>query len=177
MSLDQLVEPSNITSGTLSTESGPIVMSNPPHPSSQLKTQTIEAENLDQLREIFTSTGLAIQSADAGRGAGPDVENIPGSAEELNEEHLSSLEQATRAYLNNGAELPDSIKELVSQIRGSITVQAYVAQDIVVTPTNPWIISGQGPVVIQVNKVTVQPGGQIQVLTDASITIAELIKQ
>lgn len=52
-----------------------------------------------------------------------------------------------------------------------------VAQDVVVTPSNPLIISGSGPVQVAYNKVTIQPGGQIKVLTTADIKIAELIKQ
>lgn len=52
-----------------------------------------------------------------------------------------------------------------------------VAADVVVTPANPLIISGSGPVQVSYNKVTIQPGGQIKVLTTADIRIAELIKQ
>lgn len=52
-----------------------------------------------------------------------------------------------------------------------------VAADVVVTPANPLIISGSGPVQVSYNKVTIQPGGQIKVLTTADIKIAELIKQ
>ncbi|WKL48412.1 hypothetical protein Q1W71_01265 [Flavobacterium pectinovorum] len=51
-----------------------------------------------------------------------------------------------------------------------------VAVDVVVTPTNPLIISGSGPVQVSYNKVTIQPGGQIKVLTTADIRIAELVK-
>jgi hypothetical protein len=150
-------------------------MSNPPQPNSQLKTQAIEFENLDKLKEIFATSELAVKSGDNSY-ANFNIENLPGSPEELNEDHLENLGQAARAFLNDTADLPDSVKELVTKIHGPITIQAYVAQDIVVTPENPWIISGQGPVGVEVNKVTVHPGGQIKVLTDASITIAELIK-
>lgn len=52
-----------------------------------------------------------------------------------------------------------------------------VAQDVVVTPSNPLVISGSGPVQVTYNRVTIQPGGQIKVLTTADIRIAELIKQ
>jgi hypothetical protein len=52
-----------------------------------------------------------------------------------------------------------------------------VAQDVVVTPSNPLVISGSGPVQVVYNKVTILPGGQIKVLTTADIRIAELIKQ
>lgn len=51
-----------------------------------------------------------------------------------------------------------------------------VAADVVVTPANPLIISGSGPVQVSYNKVTIQPGGQIKVLTTADIRIAELVK-
>lgn len=112
MNLDDLIDFVNVPGASLSTESEPVIMSNPPQLGSQLTSQAIGVKDLDDLKEIYGSTG----------------------------------------------------------------VQAYVIQDILVTPANPWIISGPGPVVVKAGKVTVQPGGQIQVLTDASIKIAELIK-
>jgi hypothetical protein len=52
-----------------------------------------------------------------------------------------------------------------------------VAADIVVTPGNPLIITGAGPVKVAYGKVTIQPGGQILVYTAADITIDTLIKE
>ena len=52
-----------------------------------------------------------------------------------------------------------------------------VAPDVVVTPANPLVISGSGPVSVSFGKVTIEPGGQIKVLTTADIKINELIKK
>lgn len=61
--------------------------------------------------------------------------------------------------------------------KSSPKVAVYaVAPDVVVTPANPLIISGSGPVSVSFGKVTIQPGGQIKVLTAATIAIRELIK-
>lgn len=49
--------------------------------------------------------------------------------------------------------------------------------DVVVTPANPLIISGSGPVSVSFGTVTIEPGGQIQIYTAADISIQKLIKQ
>ncbi|WP_405206483.1 hypothetical protein [Aquimarina sp. LLG6339-5] len=52
-----------------------------------------------------------------------------------------------------------------------------VAPDVVVTPANPLVISGSGPVSVSFGTVTIEPGGQIKVLTTADIKIEKLIKK
>ncbi len=49
--------------------------------------------------------------------------------------------------------------------------------DVVVTPQNPLIISGSGPVSVKFGKVTIEPGGQILVFTTADISIETLEKK
>ena len=51
-----------------------------------------------------------------------------------------------------------------------------VAEDVVVTAANPLVISGTGPVAVSYGTVTIEPGGQIKVLTTADIRIQKLIK-
>jgi hypothetical protein len=61
---------------------------------------------------------------------------------------------------------------------GAPKVAVYTAPpDVVVTPGNPLIISGSGPVSVSFNTVTIEPGGQIQVTTAADISINTLIKK
>lgn len=56
-------------------------------------------------------------------------------------------------------------------------VAVYTAPpDVVVTPGNPLIISGSGPVSVSFGTVTIEPGGQILVYTTADISIETLIK-
>ncbi|WP_298317086.1 hypothetical protein [uncultured Aquimarina sp.] len=52
-----------------------------------------------------------------------------------------------------------------------------VAPDVLVTPANPLVISGSGPVSVSFGQVTIEPGGQIKVLTTADIKIEKLIKK
>jgi hypothetical protein len=52
-----------------------------------------------------------------------------------------------------------------------------VDPDVVVTASNPLVISGSGPVSVSFGTVTIETGGQIQVLTTADIKIKELIKK
>jgi hypothetical protein len=57
-------------------------------------------------------------------------------------------------------------------------VAVYTAPpNVVVTPGNPLIISGSGPVSVQFGTVTIEPGGQILVYTTADISIETLVKQ
>lgn len=159
--------------GSFSTKSAPLIMSNPPHPDSQVQGETIKAKDLDQLRDLYQEHGLKA----SGKSKKIDLASLPKSAAKMEKSHLEQLEQATRGFLNGESDLPDSAKKMVTELYGNTAVQKYDVEDIVVTPSNPWVISGQGPVVVNVDKVTVEPGGQIQVTTDASIKIAELIKQ
>lgn len=159
--------------GSFSTKSAPLIMSNPPHPNSQVQGETIKAKNLDQLKDLYQEHGLKAQ----GKSKKINLASLPDSASKMEKSHLDQLEAATRGFLNGESDLPDSTKKMVTELYGSTSVQKYDVENIVVTPSNPWVISGQGPVVVNVDKVTVEPGGQIQVLTDASIKIAELIKQ
>lgn len=162
----------NLTKGTLTTASGPIIMSNPPHPQSQLASETVSAKNLDELKKLYNEHGLAVKN-----GTAADVIDYPAKTQDLKEGQVSDLARSARSFLNDDTELTGETKDLISKLHGTVNIQTYAVEDIVVTPANPWVISGSGPVVVNVNKVTVEPGGQIQVLTDASITIAELIKQ
>jgi hypothetical protein len=64
-----------------------------------------------------------------------------------------------------------------SAAKTSPQVAVYaVAPDVVVTAANPLVISGSGPVSVSFGKVTIEPGGQIKVLTAANIAIRELVK-
>lgn len=49
--------------------------------------------------------------------------------------------------------------------------------DVIVTPQNPLIINGSGPVSVAFNTVTIEPGGQIKIYTAASVSINTLIKK
>jgi hypothetical protein len=49
--------------------------------------------------------------------------------------------------------------------------------DVTVTPQNPLIISGSGPVSVKFGTVTIEPGGQIFVYTTADISIEVLDKK
>jgi hypothetical protein len=48
--------------------------------------------------------------------------------------------------------------------------------DVTVTKDHPLVISGNGPVAVVFGTVTIEPGGQIQVLTTADISIQKLVK-
>ena len=57
-------------------------------------------------------------------------------------------------------------------------VAVYTAPpDVTVTPSNPLVISGSGPVEANFGTVTIEPGGQILVYTAASINIEKLVKK
>ncbi len=57
-------------------------------------------------------------------------------------------------------------------------VAVYTAPpNVIVTPSNPLVISGSGPVSVQFGTVTIEPGGQILVYTTADISIETLVKQ
>lgn len=162
-----------MSKGTLSTKSGPIIMSNPPHPDNTISTKSLKAGSLDELKDLYKKHGLAVKGANGGNANG-----IPAAKASFKEGHVEDLAQLTRSYLNNESDLSDDQKKLITSVNGNANVQVYSAeQDIVVTPDNPWVISGQGPVVVNAGKVTIKAGGQIKVLTDASVTIQELIKE
>ncbi|WP_299222374.1 hypothetical protein [uncultured Aquimarina sp.] len=67
-------------------------------------------------------------------------------------------------------------KSLAKSSLPKVAVYA-VAPDVVVTPANPLVISGSGPVSVSFGKVTIERGGQIKVLTTADIKIEKLIKK
>ncbi|AXT49596.1 hypothetical protein D1818_01715 [Aquimarina sp. BL5] len=73
-------------------------------------------------------------------------------------------------------ETPAKSKSLAKSSLPKVAVYA-VAPDVVVTAANPLVISGSGPVSVGFGKVTIEPGGQIRVLTTADIRIDELIKK
>lgn len=159
--------------GSFSTKSAPLIMSNPPHPDSQIKGKTIKAKNLEDLKELYGKYGLKVK----GNGKKVTLTSLPDSVSKMKKNHLDDLEAATRGFLNGESDLPASAKKMVNKLYGSFSIQKYEAEDIVVTRQNPWVISGTDPVIIDVNKVTVEPGGEIKVFTDATINIAELIKE
>lgn len=72
---------------------------------------------------------------------------------------------------------PDTAK-FKSAVKSAMPqVAVYTADDdVIVTPQNPLVISGSGPVEANFGTVTIEPGGQILVYTAATINIATLKK-
>ncbi|MEM9547092.1 MAG: hypothetical protein AAGA77_14020 [Bacteroidota bacterium] len=157
--------------GKLSTDSGPIIMSNPPHPNTQLASRILKASNLSELRDLYKKHGISVNS-----NYSVNVSDLPTSESDVEGKGLDDLVQASHAYVNGQIDLPKGVQNLIDKFHAPYQIRSFDVEDIVVTPSNPWRITGDQPVVVNVNKVTVEPGGQIFVETDAAITIQELIK-
>lgn len=72
---------------------------------------------------------------------------------------------------------PDTAKFKSARRMAMPKVAVYTeARDVTVTPQNPLIITGSGPVEANFGTVTIEPGGQIFVYTAANINIATLKK-
>lgn len=73
-------------------------------------------------------------------------------------------------------EAPKNLKSMSAASIPQVAVYE-VPPDVTVSPGNPLIISGSGPVSVKFGTVTIEPGGQIQVYTPADIGIEKLIKK
>ncbi len=89
----------------------------------------------------------------------------------LDAETLANVDRAARTYLTgNSAKVKDwepIINALAYPLEGSV----LNAGDVVVTPGNPLVINGPGPVAFNANSITVYPGGQILVHTEVTFNV------
>lgn len=93
----------------------------------------------------------------------------PGSAFKAEMKDVSAV--------NSFAAHPDTTKFKSTMKSAMPQVAVYTtADDVIVTPQNPLVISGSGPVEANFGTVTIEPGGQILVYTAATINIDTLKK-
>jgi hypothetical protein len=152
----------DVSKGTLSTgdKTGPVYLSARPEFESALPAKKIVLKDLAQLLSVVSTAGsgenLAIPEPWPASKAGM-------KAQDLTEADDQQLYAALRACLAGRQNEVQSYTDMLNERYFPMTMNAFTAEDIVVTADNPLIISPQGhdPVSVTCNTLTLEPGGQI----------------
>ncbi|HYR26866.1 MAG TPA: hypothetical protein VEU30_00285 [Thermoanaerobaculia bacterium] len=141
----------------------------------------LRTNNLDEAKRW-----LGIPDERFRRGDFPRVEALPTrpwwGAPKANFASLSQADQneivrAAKAYVWGDSKDVADYKTAIEEFLGPFRVNVYAAQNITVTPSQPWIINSSSPSVITVGTVTIEQGGQIVVSAVVTINASQVTAQ
>lgn len=170
----------DIYQGTLTTggQPGPTYLSTKPQVPSAVKAKMVSINTIEELKDLVSGSS---------RTAAP--RNIPHpwpqSRQEADAKHLNESEErqvyaALRAFLAGQEETVSSYTDIVERRYFPIRAGVFAVEDIVVKPNHPLVIEpeeGHDPVILNVNSITLAPGGQIFCHTPVIIIANKFIKQ
>jgi hypothetical protein len=84
---------------------------------------------------------------------------------------LADVERASKAYLTGNSERVKAWEPIINALAYPLQGTVIDAGDVVVTPGNPLVINGPGPVAYNAKSITVEPGGQILVNTEVTFNV------
>jgi hypothetical protein len=94
-------------------------------------------------------------------------------ASDMSEQDKTDIKKAFRAYVYGNSKKAATYRNVINDMMFPMKVAAFTGEDIVVTKDNPLIIrsSGDKPVVVSYNKVTLEPGAKILNEADTQATL------
>jgi hypothetical protein len=162
----------------LSTQDNALIMSNSPDHTCPVKPVMKQTSSLDEYKEWMGGNEGEYQHGKP-LLATPPLSVIPTVATKMHDltaQQFQDLKAVTDAYVAGTVELNDSQKKIVETAFAPFKVAVYTARMITVTPDNPWIIAGPGPVSLHIYVVSVKPGGQIIISAPGRIFIENMWK-
>lgn len=94
--------------------------------------------------------------------------------EHLGPERSGHVGSALRAYLLGNSSKVQEYEPLINAMHFPLTGAVAAGDSITVTPGNPLVITGPGPVSLNYAVMTVEPGAQIIVETELTLNIGQL---
>lgn len=165
---------------TLTTANEPLVLSSDEGKSTVQGTR-VTVNDLDELKRLAgipdEAFDKSLTEVHRSLGAPLDLSRARLSRAELDDQERQQLRDALVAYVFGRSTRVAAHKPSVEAHLFPLDVTLFAANDVVVTPGNPLIINGQLPVGTTFGTVTVEPGGQVIIETDATITIQSLVVQ
>jgi len=93
--------------------------------------------------------------------------------------HLQNIDAAMLAFVNGNSEKVKGYEPVINALKFPAQILVTAGEDITVTPSNPLIIGENSPFVqgglALFGTVTVEPGGQIQILIPVTFQASQLI--
>ncbi|WP_010502012.1 hypothetical protein [Paenibacillus elgii] len=170
----------DIYQGTLTTggQPGPTYLSTKPQVPSAVKAKMVSIHTIEELKDLVGGS--------AGAAAPRNIpEPWPQNKQEADVKHLNESEErqvyaALRTMLAGQQETVSSYTGIVERRYFPIQAGVFAVNDIVVKPDHPLVIEpeeGHDPVILNVNSITLEPGGQIFCHTPVIIIANKFIKQ
>jgi hypothetical protein len=159
---------------------GPTYLSNDPAHDSAIEPQALTINNVDDLKRLG---GIADSEYDSGQM--DHHQPVPPEwPQEKNEHALADLEpheranlrQAFTSYVYGHSARVASYATAINNNFFPLDAAVYAVLDVTVTPQQPLIISGNNAGA-NFGTVTIEPGGQIIVETDATLTCQQMVMQ
>lgn len=170
----------DIYQGTLTTggQPGPSYLSTKPQVPSAVEAKIVSIHTIEELKVLVGGSSGAAAPRNM-------PEPWPQSRQEADAKHLNESEErqvyaALRAILAGQEETVSSYLSIVERRYFPIQVGVFSVEDIVVKPDHPLVIEpeeGHDPLILNVNSITLEPGGQIFCHTPVIIIANKFVKQ
>jgi hypothetical protein len=157
---------------------GPILLSSDPEESAILP-YFIEVHSLDELKRLggIPDEHFAknkIKAADFGLPQKSTINLAAQDLRELSSAEVQELVTAGRAYVLGPSHAVAQYKEIFERLFMPAPVAVFSGENVIVTKDHPLVFSGPNPVVANFGTITVEPGGQIRLQTNVTLTAQEL---
>jgi hypothetical protein len=159
---------------------GPTYLSNDPSHDSAVPPQPITVDHVDDLKRL---AGIPNEDYDSGaiehhHDAPPEwpQEKNDHAPEDLEPHERDQVRQALVTHVYGHSDRVASYATVLNNHFFPMEAAAYAVANVTVTPDNPLIISGNNAAA-NFGTVTIEPGGQIIVETDCTVTCQQMVVQ